>query len=87
MDSLALTKRPRRSHAHRDPDVRGGIDQPVEGEDVLLCFKPAHLPGREAEFVRCLEVLEIQFGDSVDYPRAQLRAQGGIGWPPRAPPP
>jgi hypothetical protein len=43
-----LPIRPRRSHTHRDPDVRGGIDQPVESEDVLLCFKPAHLPGRQA---------------------------------------
>jgi hypothetical protein len=35
VDALALTIRPRRSHAHRNPDVRGGVDQAVEGEDVF----------------------------------------------------
>jgi hypothetical protein len=29
--ALGMIIRPRRSHAHRDADVRGGVDQAVEG--------------------------------------------------------
>lgn len=31
----SLPIRPRRRHAHRDADVRRGVDQAVEGEDVV----------------------------------------------------
>jgi hypothetical protein len=71
--------RPRSSHAHGDADVRGGVDQAVDGEDVVALSQPAHLAGREAEFFRRCDVLEFEFGDAAEDALAQLRAQGGAG--------
>ena len=74
-----MATRPRRSHVHRDADLRGDVDQTVYSEDVFALPHPAHLAGQEAQFFGRVEVLERQFGDVADYSLAQLRAQGSAG--------
>ncbi len=78
-DSLAVSVRPRRSHAHRDANFRGGVDQPVEGVDVVAHSQPANLTGREAELLGCFEVIELELGDPADDLVARLCAQGDVG--------